>query len=134
MRVRGGGARRRWGGTLVEGAVVGSLSLLLLLGMVVIGSGVFRYQQVASLAREGSRYAAVNKATQPDATAIMNNCLLNYAAGMNSNKLSCTVNWNTINGAVATVTVAVTYQWTPEAFLAPTALSLTSTSTVLVTN
>ena len=133
MRVRGGGARRRWGGAVVEGAVVGSLSLMLLLGMVVVANGVFRYQQVASLAREGSRYAAVNKATQPDATA-MKTYLLGYAAGMDPNRLSCTVTWNSINGAVATVTVAVTYQWTPEAFLASTARSLTSTSTVLVTN
>ena len=63
MRIRDRGARRRWGGTLVEGAVVGSLSLMLLLGTVVVGLGVFRYQQVADLAREGTRYAAVHGPT-----------------------------------------------------------------------
>lgn len=128
MRVREGGARRRWGGALVEGAVVGSLALMLLLGMVVVGNGVFRYQQVASLAREGSRYAALKGTSQPDATALQN-YLLTYAAGMDPSKLSCTVTWGP-----GTVAVAVTYRWTPEAFLASTALSLTSKSTVLVTN
>ncbi len=128
MRVRAGGARRRWGGTLVESAVVGLLGLMLLMGMVVVGVGVFRSQQVASLAREGTRYAAVNKSSPPDATALKSH-LLTYAAGMDSSKLSCTITWGT-----GTVTVAVTYQWTPEAFLASVPMSLTSTSTVLVTN
>ena len=128
MRVRDGGTRRRWGGTLVEGAVVGSLALMLLLGMVVVSLGVIRYQQVASLAREGSRYAAVNKSSPPSASALKT-YLQTYAAGMDTSKLSCTVAWGT-----GTVTVAVTYSWTPEAFLASSPMTLTSTSTVLVTN
>ena len=129
MRVRVGGARRRWGGTLVEGAVVGSLALSLLLGTVVIGLGVFRYQQVADLAREGTRYASVNNSTQPNATAIKS-YLLTYASGMDSSKLACTVNWAT----TGVVTVTVTYQWIPEAFLASSTITLTGTSTALITN
>jgi Flp pilus assembly protein TadG len=128
MRVRGEGARRRWGGTLVEGAVVGSLALMLLLGMVVVGNGVIRYQQVASLAREGSRYAAVNSASPPSASSLKT-YLETYAAGMDPTNLSCTVSYGS-----GTVTVGVTYSWTPEAFLASTPMSLTSTSSVLVTN
>ncbi len=128
MRVRPGGARRRWGGTLVEGAVVGSLALALLLGTVVIGQGVFRYQQVADLAGEGARYASVNNSTQPSASAIKT-YLLTYASGMDSSKLGCNVTWGT-----GVVTVTVTYQWIPEAFLASNAITLTGTSTVLITN
>jgi hypothetical protein len=128
MRVQVGGARRRWGGTLVEGAVVGSLSLMLLLGTVVIGLGVFRYQQVADLAREGTRYASVNNATQPNAGAIKT-YLLTYASGMDSSKLQCSVTWGT-----GVVTVTVTYQWIPEAFLASSAITLSGTSTALITN
>ncbi len=129
MRVRVGGARRRWGGTLVEGAVVGSLFLMLLLGTVIVGNGVFRYQQVADLAREATRYASVNSASQPNAAAIKT-YLLTYAAGMDTSKLSCTIDWSTSS----VVTVAVTYQWTPEAFLGSSAISISSSSTVLIAN
>lgn len=128
MRVRDGGARRRWGGTLVEGAVVGSLALMLLLGTVVVGLGVFRYQQVADLAREGSRYASVNSTSKPSNSA-MKTYLQTYAAGIDPNKLSCSVTWGT-----GVVTVSVSYQWTPEAFLGPSTITLTGTSTVLITN
>ena len=70
--------------------MVGSLALMLLLGMVVVGNGVIRYQQVASLAREGSRYAAVNNSSQPSASALKTH-IATYAAGMDISKLSCTV-------------------------------------------
>ena len=36
------------------------LTILLLLGTVVLGLGVFRYQQLQCLAREGARYASVH--------------------------------------------------------------------------
>ena len=36
------------------------VTILLLLGTVVLGLGVFRYQQVQCLAREGARYASVH--------------------------------------------------------------------------
>jgi Flp pilus assembly protein TadG len=46
--------------TLIENAIVMPLTMFLLFGLIVGGLGVFRYQQVASLAREASRYAAVH--------------------------------------------------------------------------
>lgn len=51
--------RRRRGIHLVECALVYPLVLLVFIGMIVVGMGVFRYQQVAALAREGSRWASV---------------------------------------------------------------------------
>jgi Flp pilus assembly protein TadG len=68
----------RRGATVVECAVVYPLTFLLVLGVVGGGLGVFRYQQVAHLAREGARYAAVRGAqyevetgqTSPDEQAI----------------------------------------------------------------
>ncbi len=52
--------RPRYGVVVVESAVVYSVTMLLLLGMLVGGLGVFRYQEVAHLAREGSRYASTH--------------------------------------------------------------------------
>ena len=51
---------RRRGVSVVEAAVVYPITILLLLGTVVLGLGVFRYQQIQSLAREGARYASVH--------------------------------------------------------------------------
>ncbi len=46
--------------TLVEAAVVCSATFLLLLGLLIGALGVFRYQEVAHLAREGARYASTH--------------------------------------------------------------------------
>ena len=51
--------RRRRGSHILELALVCPLLILLSIGTVVVGLGVFRYQQMASLAREGSRWASV---------------------------------------------------------------------------
>jgi Flp pilus assembly protein TadG len=48
----------RQGATVVEFAVVAPVTFLILLGLVVGGLGVFRYQEVAHLAREATRYAS----------------------------------------------------------------------------
>lgn len=60
MLVRNRTARRRRGASMVENAIVITILLLFILGTVVLGLGVFRYQQVATLAREGARYASVH--------------------------------------------------------------------------
>ena len=57
--LRRANSQKRRGATLVEAAIVYSVLFQLLIGMIVGGLGVFRYQQVASLAREGARYASV---------------------------------------------------------------------------
>src|SRR4051794_18504475 len=51
--------RPRRGATTVEFAIVCSTVLLLLIGLIVGALGVFRYQEVARLARDGARYASV---------------------------------------------------------------------------
>jgi Flp pilus assembly protein TadG len=58
MRLRHAQPRR--GATAVETAVISSVLFLLLFALLVGGYGVFRYQEVAHLAREGARYAATH--------------------------------------------------------------------------
>jgi Flp pilus assembly protein TadG len=136
----------RRGGSLVEFAIVAPVTFLLMLGLLIGGMGVFRYQQVAQLARDASRWASVH-GTQyaqvtgnPAATAtdVYNNAISPYAAGLNLSNLTYSVTWNASNSpahtnangqkVANTVTVTVNYQWIPEAYLSGVTLTATSVS------
>jgi Flp pilus assembly protein TadG len=118
----------------VEFALVGSLTFLLIIGLMVVGMGIFRYNEVASLARQGSRWASV-RGTQyqkdtgnPAASAgDIINFVTGQAAGLDTSQLTIQPTWNTSNSPYRTqivnnqlvsvnntVSVAVSYQWTPE--------------------
>ena len=138
----------RLGFVATESIVVLPTLIFLILATVVGGYGVFRYQQLAMLAREGSRYASVHggqyqqETGNPAATAqdIYNNAIVPFATNLDLSKLSPTVSWNAnnmpynINGGDYqkptgnTVTVTLSYQWFPELYLVgPIVLSSTST-------
>ena len=138
----------RRGATLVESAFVLSVLFFLLLAVVVGGYGVLRYQQLAMLAREGARYAAVHggqyaqETGNPAATAadVYKNGMLPYAVDLDPAHLSYTVSWDTDNmpyhmsddyekPVANTVTVTVRYTWVPELYLVGP-ITLTSTSTM----
>jgi len=51
---------RRKGATLVECAIVYPITFLLILGLIIGGMGIFRYQEVAALARTGARYLSTH--------------------------------------------------------------------------
>jgi hypothetical protein len=53
-------SRARRGATLVEGAIIASAFLLLLLGMIDLGVGVFRHNVISQAARHGVRRAIVH--------------------------------------------------------------------------
>jgi len=131
----------------VEFAVIGPVVMLVLLGMVVGGMGIFRYQQLAHLAREASRWASVRgadyaKATgNPAATAadVYNTVIQPNAGAMNLSRLSYSVAWNTDNRPYRTtiannkvvrvnntVTVSITYYWIPEYYLGGVTLGASS--------
>jgi hypothetical protein len=48
---------------MVEMALVFPLFLMVLMGIIVLGTGVFYHQQMTNAAREGSRFAALHSAT-----------------------------------------------------------------------
>jgi Flp pilus assembly protein TadG len=126
---------RRRGTHLVECAVVFPLLFLLLLGLLVGGLGVFRYQEVASLAREGARYASVHGfqyqqvTGKPAATDVdvFTNAISPRAVILDPAGLHYSVTWNPDNKQGSAVTVQVNYQWLPEAYLGGITLSSTST-------
>jgi Flp pilus assembly protein TadG len=143
--------------TLVEFAIVAPSTFLLLLGLLVGGLGIFRYQEVAYLAREASRWACVHgaqyakdtgkPAAGPDdgvwsggsgqCTLLYNNVIHPRAVALDPSKLTYSVTWNTdnntnhtVNGhkVANTVTVTVTYRWIPEAYLGGITFSSSSVS------
>jgi Flp pilus assembly protein TadG len=131
-------AQPRHGVTVLEAALVYPLFFLLMIGLLVGALGVFRYQQVASLAREAARWASVRGATyelytgQPAATPtdVYNNVIRPRAVALDLTRLNYSVTWNPDNRQYGLVTVTITYHWLPEAFLG--GIDLTSTSTMQV--
>jgi len=141
-------APARSAATVVECAVVYPVLFLLVLGMLVGAAGIFRYSQLASLSREAARYACVHGAqyaqemnvTAPTPADIYNNVVLNMEAGLDPSQLNYSITYTTSNTPFHvtldtnnnvipiqnTVTVTLTYQWGPEAFLGGITLSSTS--------
>src|SRR5438874_7743818 len=58
--IRRSSPRQRLGALAVECAFVYPVTFFLLLGLVIGGMGIFRYQETAALARAGARYAATH--------------------------------------------------------------------------
>ena len=131
----------------VEFAIIAPVVVLVMIGMLVGGMGIFRYQQLAHLAREASRWASVRgqdyaTATgNPAATAadVYNTMIMPYAGAMNLGRLNYSVTWNTSNKPYRTtvvndkvkrvqntVTVSITYNWIPEYYLGGVTLGASS--------
>jgi Flp pilus assembly protein TadG len=131
-------SRRRRGAVILECAIVYPITFLLILGLIIGGMGVFRYQEVAFLAREGSRYASVHGGqyaadlgkTAATAKDVYDQAILPKVVALDVSQLTYTVTWSPDNEPGSTVSVKVSYKWVPEAFL-PT-LNLSSTSTTVM--
>jgi Flp pilus assembly protein TadG len=144
---------RRRAATLVECAIVYPVLFLFLIGLAVGGAGIFRYQEVSSLAREAARYASTHGAqyrqdtgqTVGDPTVwstdIYNNSISPNAVALDPSSLNYTCTWPAVinqpdksdNWPGSQVTVTVTYQWFPEIFLIGP-INLSSTSSMPITN
>lgn len=140
--------RARRGATVVEAAIVYPAVMLFVIGLVVGAVGILRYQEVASLARRAARYACVRGgqyardtgATSPSPADIYATAVKPYAVGFDMTRLSCSVSYASggsqlyqttlANGQYVyttnTVSVTVSYNWVPEAFLGGITLKSTS--------
>jgi Flp pilus assembly protein TadG len=149
--IRNTHCRQRRGTTAIEFAVAFPIVFFLLLATIVGGMGVFRYQQVAAVAREGGRWACVHGGQyeedtgKPAATPedIFNKAILPAATMLRPEHVSYSVTWDQSNMPLQvtddvqepfgnTVTVTVNYQWFPEMFLiGPFTLTSSSTSQMI---
>jgi Flp pilus assembly protein TadG len=148
--------RNRGGVVALETAFVLPVLFFLLLALIVWGTGVFNYQLVACLAREGARWTAVRGdfyqrdlgASSPTTQDVLQQAVLPFALGLDPAALSIQVQWvDQATGVVQdwdaspkavqsitplgecvtnTVRVTVTYQWTPGLLLGSMTLSSTS--------
>jgi Flp pilus assembly protein TadG len=138
--------KRRRGATLVESALALPILFLFIFGTVVCGLGTLRFQQVASIAREASRWASMHggqyasETGQPAATGtdVYNQAIRPLAGMFDPNRLTYTVAWddnskNPIYWDAAAkvwrrnqVAVTLNYNWVPEMFLPPQTMSSTS--------
>jgi hypothetical protein len=149
MRLRNPTLRTRRGVVLAEAILLLSMFFFPLIGMIVMGLGIFRYQLIAGLAREGARYASVHGAQYQQDTGntaatpldVYNNAILPMASGLNTSLLTYSVTWDDPGKAPTyvpsspaypglsrnnNVTVTVSYRWNPEAYFGPETLSSTS--------
>src|SRR5262245_27660161 len=139
--------------TVVESAFVLPLTFFLCLGLIVGGMGVFRYQEVATLAREGARYASTHGAqyrkdanlstgtSQDWKDEIYNNAIKPQMIALVASRLSYDITWPDVinqsgkpdNWPGSKVEVTVRYNWVPEWGPFP-AVTLSSTSSMPITN
>jgi Flp pilus assembly protein TadG len=111
MRLR---RQPRRGTTMVEFAVISSVTVLILIGLLAFGLRIFCYQQVARVARDASRWASVHGTGYAQATGnsaataavVYNNAIVPNAQGLNLSNLTYSVTWNTSNSPYHTVTVS----------------------------
>jgi Flp pilus assembly protein TadG len=135
---------RRSAATAVEMAIIAPVFVFLLFALVIGGLGIFRYNQVAHLARQAARYAAVhgndyhteNKKPAATQASILAESVLPNANALDASRLTCTVTWDQTNAPKQysatgkatnnTVIVTVSYQWLPEAMFGGGTLTSTS--------
>jgi Flp pilus assembly protein TadG len=139
--------KHRRGAATVEFALAAPIAFFLMLAIMIGSQGVFRYQQVAALAREGARWASVHggqyekETGNPAATPedIFNTAILPHATLLRPECLSYEVTWDQSNMPLQviddveqpfgnTVTVTVSYEWFPEMYVVGP-INLTSSCT-----
>jgi Flp pilus assembly protein TadG len=131
------GGREARGQTMVEFAMVVSVFLLLLFGIMQMALTIYNYNTVCSAAREAVRYAIVRSPTSanPATTAQIQQIAINTAVGLNTSQLTITVSWpadaNLPSQSDARVKVSYQYQLQIP-FFAPVTMTLASTSQMLV--
>jgi hypothetical protein len=138
----------------VEAALIYPVSFLLIIGLIVCGMGIFRYQETCHWARAGARWAACHGGqwsfeqgqplTQP--ADVFNNAIQPYTIALDPTKINYTVSWSDpgemptypdttsagppFNWRINEITVTVNYTWIPEAYVG--GITFTATSTMPV--
>jgi hypothetical protein len=149
MRLRPLSQRRRTASTLAESAIAHAVVVVLTVMVVVVALGVFAYQMVGELAREGARWASVHGgqyaaetgnavATGGPGGTIETTAVMPKAVGLDTSQLQVSAtSWSDpaempiylSSGAVVRnyVTVTVQYNWVPAAYFSSMTISSTST-------
>jgi Flp pilus assembly protein TadG len=144
----------RRGTHAVEAAFVYPVTFMLMIGILVCGMGIFRYQEISHWSHQAARWAACHggqyafENNQPLTTSsvVYTTAIQPYTVALDQTKLSYTVSYSdpgqmptypdlTSTGPpfkwrINEVTVTITYNWVPEAYLG--GITFTSSSTMPV--
>lgn len=108
----------RNGGAVVEFALVGSLTFILIFAIISMGICVWCYNNLSEAVREGGRYASVNGSSSsspvgPSANnASVKQVVLDYCFIMDTAQLTITSSWpNGNNNPGSQVQVGATYNY-----------------------
>src|SRR5262249_44532151 len=106
--------RRRHGAVLIESAIIYPIVFIIVLAIIVGGMGIFRYQEMSSMAREAARYASTHggQYQKDNSTAIAAGTLPNVndsylttniinpqAVSIDTTKLQVSIKFNTNSGS-----------------------------------
>ncbi len=135
MITRRPGFGNRRGMASVECALVYPIAILLLLGTIIMGLGIFRFEQLQALAREGARYASVHGptyASENGQSEASTSTVLTYVQGLavGLNGLNCTAVTYSATTLPCTVSVTLTYTWNPGMLFSSMTWTVTSTMPV----
>lgn len=137
--------RKRRGGALVEFALVGLMSLVLLMAGIELGRMILVYTDVASAARIGLRYAMTHgsqrtgtpgTASGPATVTQIQNVVKDYAkyGALNPSRLIITVTYpNTLKDPTNPVEIVVTYPYDPLIGLLPLSVPLKTVTRGMIT-
>ena len=126
--------------TMVEFALVGSLTFLMILGLMVGGVGIWLYTGLTSIAREAARQASVHGTQYKQTTGnsnwsqtdVYNKVIQPQANAFGFANLSYSMSPATVGSPYSTVTVTLSYPWVPPAYIG--GLTMTVSSTAVVSN
>ncbi|MBZ5618190.1 MAG: pilus assembly protein [Acidobacteriia bacterium] len=127
--------RPKRGSTLVESAIVTTVFLTLLAGILQFGLIGFAYNSVCFAAHRAARFAAIrgNASGHPALTADVQAEALSYITCLDTTALTVTTTWTPDKNPGSTVQVNVAYRLTP--FLvtvSSSAMTLQSTSRQII--
>ena len=127
---------RRRGSTMLEGALVMTTFVILLIGCMDFGRLGFAYSSVTFAAHQAARYAATNGSASGHAAtvaAVQANVNSNLV-GLNAAALNVAVTWTPNNNPGSNVQVVVSYSFLPLVVpISRTALTLKSTAVDYIT-
>jgi Flp pilus assembly protein TadG len=125
------------GQVMVEFAMVVSVFLLMLFGIMMMTMAVSNYNTVSSAAREAVRYAIVHSpnSASPATNAQIQQIAYNNAVNLNSSKMTVTVSWPADAKLTSQLDaqVSVSYQYSLHVpFMSALTMTVASTSQMLV--
>jgi Flp pilus assembly protein TadG len=126
----------RRGSTMVEGALVMTTFIILLVGAMDFGRLGFTYNSVTYAAHQAARFAATNGSSSGHAAtaAAIQTSAENNLVGLNAAALTVSVTWNPNNNPGSQVQVVVSYSFKPLVVpISSTNFNLKSTAVDIIT-